>query len=50
MDGTLQAAGGTLYLIGHLAGKKVLVGDDVNLRVVPMRIGTDYGVEFTGGF
>ncbi len=53
-DGIVQAAGGTLFLVGELATRPGLVRDEAALRVVPMRLGTvgsgGMGLGVVGGF
>jgi hypothetical protein len=49
-DGILQAAGGTLLLVGYTVTKPELVRDDAAVRFAPMRIGTGYGAGLLGAF
>jgi hypothetical protein len=49
-DGVMQAAGGTLLLVGYLSPKKHVVRDGVSWNVRPMRIGTGQGLGLTGTF
>jgi hypothetical protein len=49
-DGLLQITGGTLMLVGNFVSKKVLVRDDAALRVVPMQVGSGYGLGVRAGF
>jgi hypothetical protein len=50
ISGVVQAAGGTLLLIGVLNPKPTLVRDDSALRVRPMTIGSGYGVGLESAF
>jgi hypothetical protein len=49
-DGVIQAAGGSLLLVGLLATKPELVRDNEGVRIAPMRIGTGYGAGLFGAF
>jgi len=49
-DGVIQAAGGTLLLIGVVSTKSVLVPDSHAVRFAPMRVGSGYGLGLGGAF
>jgi hypothetical protein len=49
-DGVMQAAGGTLLLIGYASPKKHVIRDGVSLNVRPMRVGMGQGLGVTGTF
>lgn len=49
-DGVVQAAGGTMLLIGYTSPKTLLVRDDAKLRLRPMHIGSGHGFGLDGSF
>ncbi|HMJ12990.1 MAG TPA: hypothetical protein VK524_16325 [Polyangiaceae bacterium] len=49
-DGVMQAAGGTLLLIGYTSPKTLLVRDEAKLRLRPMHIGSGHGLGVDGSF
>ena len=49
-DGLVQAAGGTMLLIGHTSPKTLLVRDEATLRVRPMHVGSGHGLGIDGSF
>jgi hypothetical protein len=49
-DGLVQAAGGTMLLIGYTSPKTLLVRDDAKLHLRPMRIGSGHGLGIDGSF
>jgi hypothetical protein len=50
LDGVVQAAGGTLLLVGYVATKPGLVRNDDALRLAPMHVGTGVGAGLLGSF
>jgi hypothetical protein len=44
IDGVLQVTGATLFTLGYLVPRETLVRDSVGLHVLPMRVGTGYGL------
>jgi hypothetical protein len=50
VSGVVQAAGGTLLLVGLLNPKPALVRDDTALRVRPMTVGSGYGLGLQQAF
>jgi len=50
VSGILQAAGGTLLLVGILNPKSTLVRDDAALHIRPMNVGSGYGLGLQSAF
>ncbi|MDQ2644813.1 MAG: hypothetical protein M3020_13440 [Myxococcota bacterium] len=50
LSGIAQTAGGTLLLVGYLVTKNYAVRNDVSSVVLPSRVGSGYGLTWTGGF
>jgi hypothetical protein len=49
-DGVMQAAGGTMLLIGYMNPKTLLVRNDARFQLRPMRIGSGHGLGVGGSF
>lgn len=50
MDGMVQAAGGTLLLIGYTNPKTHVIRDGAKVNVQPMSVGSGHGLGVTGSF
>ena len=50
LDGVMQAAGGTLLIVGYSATRPGLVRNDESVRLTPMHIGSGVGAGLVGAF